>query len=81
MAVRPPLAYQWMRSIGLLRQSENASPEHFSLDDDEEWHGFYGARGYMAGRTGLGITYPGTYPGTLGGRFEHNGRVTGKRSI
>ncbi|KAH8125695.1 hypothetical protein FP744_10002480 [Trichoderma asperellum] len=59
VAVRPPLAYQWMKSIGLLRQSENVSPEHFSLDDDdEEWHGFYGARGYMAGRTGLGITYP-----------------------
>ncbi|PNP39843.1 hypothetical protein TGAMA5MH_08108 [Trichoderma gamsii] len=58
-AVRPPLKDQWMKSVLLLRQSENASPEHFSLDDgDEEWHGFYGARGYMAGRTGLGITYP-----------------------
>ncbi|KAL7895595.1 hypothetical protein HDV63DRAFT_106671 [Trichoderma sp. SZMC 28014] len=58
-AVRPPLKDQWMKSVMLLRQSENASPEHFSLDDnDEEWHGFYGARGYMAGRTGLGITYP-----------------------
>lgn len=58
-AVRPPLKDQWMKSVLLLRQSENASPEHFSLDDDdEEWHGFYGARGHMAGRTGLGITYP-----------------------
>lgn len=59
VAVRPPLSDQWMKSVLLLRQSENASPEHFSLnDDDEEWHGFYGARGYMAGQTGLGITYP-----------------------
>ncbi|KAL7926367.1 hypothetical protein ACQKWADRAFT_138885 [Trichoderma austrokoningii] len=58
-AVRPSLAYQWTKSLGLLRQSENTSPEHFSLDDDdEEWHGFYGARGYMVGRTGLGINYP-----------------------
>ncbi|KAL6901195.1 hypothetical protein GGI43DRAFT_404238 [Trichoderma evansii] len=71
VAVRPPLAYQWMKSIGLLRQSENVSPEHFSLDDnDEEWHGFYGARGYMAGRTGLGITYPETL-GESRGRMGH----------
>ncbi|KAL7943740.1 hypothetical protein V8C42DRAFT_100380 [Trichoderma barbatum] len=55
VATRPPLAYQWMRSIGLLRQSENASPDHFCIDD--EWHGFYGSRDHMAGRTGLGISY------------------------
>lgn len=61
-----------MKSIGLLRQSENVSPEHFSLDDDdEEWHGFYGARGYMAGRTGLGITYP----AALGGSRVRMGHV------
>lgn len=59
IAVRPSLAFQWTKSLGLLRQSENASPEHFSLDDDDEgWHGFYGGRGYMVGRTGLGINYP-----------------------
>ncbi|KAL7931740.1 hypothetical protein V8C35DRAFT_108950 [Trichoderma chlorosporum] len=56
MATRPPLAYQWMRSIGLLRQSENTSPDHFCIDD-EEWHGFYGSRDHVAGRTGLGIRY------------------------
>lgn len=72
VAVRPPLAYQWMKSIGLLRQSENASPEHFCLDDDdEEWHGFYGARGHMAGRTGLGITYP----QSLGESRGRNGHI------
>ncbi|RFU82102.1 hypothetical protein TARUN_104 [Trichoderma arundinaceum] len=65
VAVRPPLAYQWMRSIGLLRQSENASPEHFSIDD-EEWHGFYGSRDHMAGRTGLGIYYPEVRGGRIG---------------
>lgn len=54
VAMRPPLAYQWMRSIGLLRQSENTSPEEYCIDD-EEWHGFYGSRDHMAGRTGLGI--------------------------
>jgi hypothetical protein len=60
-----------MKSIMLLRQSENASPEHFSLDDnDEEWHGFYGARGYMAGRTGLGITYSQS-TGESRGRIGH----------
>ncbi|UKZ81819.1 hypothetical protein TrVFT333_009595 [Trichoderma virens FT-333] len=56
VATRPPLAYQWMRSIGLLRESENASPDHFCIDD-EEWHGFYGSPSHMAGRTGLGISY------------------------
>ncbi|KAJ4857798.1 hypothetical protein T069G_08695 [Trichoderma breve] len=54
VAMRPPLAYQWMRSIGLLRQSENTSPDEYCIDD-EEWHGFYGSRDHMAGRTGLGI--------------------------
>ncbi|KAL7907029.1 hypothetical protein GGI35DRAFT_102212 [Trichoderma velutinum] len=56
VAMRPPLAYQWMRSIGLLRQSENTSPDQYCIDD-EEWHGFYGSRDHMAGRTGLGISY------------------------
>ncbi|KAL7956920.1 hypothetical protein V8C34DRAFT_315234 [Trichoderma compactum] len=56
VAMRPPLAYQWMRSIGLLRQSENTSPDEYCIDD-EEWHGFYGSRDHMAGRTGLGISY------------------------
>lgn len=73
VATRPPLAYQWMRSIGLLRQSENASPEHINIDD-EEWHGFYGSRDHMAGRTGLGITYP-EIPG---GRLGH-GNGAGRR--
>ncbi|KAL6793712.1 hypothetical protein GGI42DRAFT_345861 [Trichoderma sp. SZMC 28013] len=56
VAIRPPLAYQWMRSIGLLRQSEKTSPDEYCIDD-EEWHGFYGSRDHMAGRTGLGISY------------------------
>ncbi|KAL6864561.1 hypothetical protein J3F83DRAFT_141983 [Trichoderma novae-zelandiae] len=55
MATRPPLAYQWMRSIGLLRESEIASPDDYRIE--EESHGFYGSRDNVAGRTGLGISY------------------------
>ncbi|PTB63689.1 hypothetical protein BBK36DRAFT_1180049 [Trichoderma citrinoviride] len=55
VATRPPLAYQWMRSIGLLRESEVTSPDDYRIE--EESHGFYGSRDHVAGRTGLGINY------------------------
>ncbi|TFA98349.1 hypothetical protein CCMA1212_009798 [Trichoderma ghanense] len=55
VATRPPLAYQWMRSIGLLRESEVADPDDYRIE--EESHGFYGSRDHVAGRTGLGISY------------------------
>ncbi|KAL6877729.1 hypothetical protein HDV57DRAFT_131914 [Trichoderma longibrachiatum] len=55
VATRPPLAYQWMRSIGLLRESETTDPEDYRIE--EESHGFYGSRDHVAGRTGLGIGY------------------------
>ncbi|OTA06999.1 hypothetical protein A9Z42_0078090 [Trichoderma parareesei] len=55
VATRPPLAYQWMRSIGLLRASEITDPDDYRIE--EESHGFYGSSDHVAGRTGLGIGY------------------------
>ncbi|KAH0496147.1 hypothetical protein TgHK011_003526 [Trichoderma gracile] len=55
VATRPPLAYQWMRSIGLLRESEVHNPDDYRIE--EESHGFYGPGDHVAGRTGLGIGY------------------------
>ncbi|KAK1239322.1 hypothetical protein MKX07_008810 [Trichoderma sp. CBMAI-0711] len=55
VATRPPLAFQWMRSIGLLRASEITDPDDYRIE--EESHGFYGSSDHVAGRTGLGIGY------------------------